>query len=241
MRSTIFTVLLTAVTGALAGTAEFPWKRDTCAAVQVPFHFNTTEIGYLPSCSLDVMNRGGPIDGSTPAERRGTRTLSHKKPYHGKPYPIPSASSSVVAVVPVPTSTATACIDGPVATYTVVAGDTLERIAALYNSGVCDIATANAIADPDFILVGQVLLVPTSVCVPDNNSCRTPAGTATCVPADAGIDEFYTIQAGDTFFALAARFGITLDALVAANPGVVATDLQIGQIINVPICDDESS
>lgn len=240
MRSTIFTILLTAATGALAGTAEFPWKRDTCeTAEQVPFHYNSTEIGHLPSCSLDVMNRGGPIDGSAAIERRGTRTFSHKKSYQAKPYPIRSASSSLV--VPVPTSTATACIAGPIATYTVVAGDTLERIAALFSSGVCDIAAASLIPDPDFILVDQVLEVPTSVCDPDNTSCRNPAGTATCVPADAGIYEFYRIEAGDTFFALASRFGITLDALVGANPGVVATDLQIGQIINVPICEDESS
>ncbi len=44
----------------------------------------------------------------------------------------------------------------------------------------------------------------------------------------------YTIQAGDTFFRLAQRFGTTVAAIQAANPGVDPNRLQIGQVINIP-------
>lgn len=44
----------------------------------------------------------------------------------------------------------------------------------------------------------------------------------------------YTIKAGDTFFAIARTFGISLDALIAANPGVDPDRLFIGQVICVP-------
>lgn len=44
----------------------------------------------------------------------------------------------------------------------------------------------------------------------------------------------YTIQAGDTFFLLAQRFGISLDAILAANPGVNPNNLQIGQVVCIP-------
>ncbi len=41
----------------------------------------------------------------------------------------------------------------------------------------------------------------------------------------------YTIKAGDTFFAIAKRLGISVDALQA---GVNATALEVGQVINLP-------
>lgn len=44
----------------------------------------------------------------------------------------------------------------------------------------------------------------------------------------------YTIKAGDTFYLIARTFGISVDALMAANPGVNPNNLQIGQVICVP-------
>lgn len=130
------------------------------------------------------------------------------------------------------------CVDGPNVNYTVVSGDTLEKIAADYNSGVCNIAEANNLDNPDFILLGQQLVVPTDVCTPDNDSCRNTEGTATCVDPSAGVASTYAIVSGDTFFLIASDLGITLDSLVAANPDADASNLQVGQIINIPICEE---
>jgi LysM repeat protein len=44
----------------------------------------------------------------------------------------------------------------------------------------------------------------------------------------------YTIKAGDTFFAIAKRLGISVDALQAANSGVNPNALKVGQVINLP-------
>lgn len=44
----------------------------------------------------------------------------------------------------------------------------------------------------------------------------------------------YTIRAGDTFFLIARRYGISLDELLRANPGVDPDRLYVGQIICVP-------
>lgn len=44
----------------------------------------------------------------------------------------------------------------------------------------------------------------------------------------------YTIKAGDTLYNIARTFGISLDALLAANPGIDPNRLQIGQVICVP-------
>jgi len=53
------------------------------------------------------------------------------------------------------------------------------------------------------------------------------------VPACPG-GSLYPIKAGDTLNALAARFGVSLAAIVAANPGIVPGNLQIGQVICIP-------
>lgn len=44
----------------------------------------------------------------------------------------------------------------------------------------------------------------------------------------------YTIKSGDTPYNIARTFGISVDALLAANPGINPNNLQIGQVICVP-------
>ena len=58
-------------------------------------------------------------------------------------------------------------------TYTVVAGDTLSRIALRYGTTVAALAQANGIANPNLIFVGQVLKIPGGT---------TPVPGATPVP-----------------------------------------------------------
>ncbi|HZK38380.1 MAG TPA: LysM peptidoglycan-binding domain-containing protein [Clostridia bacterium] len=57
--------------------------------------------------------------------------------------------------------------------------------------------------------------------VPPPHTC--PAGTSS-----------YTIRPGDTFYLLAIRFNTTVNAIIAANPGVNPNALQIGQIVCIP-------
>lgn len=192
---------------ATASPSHAIYKR--CESKEVQFHFNNTAVGSILSCAADVMDRGS----TTPA-----RSLD-----------------ATLGAIAIRTDNST-CTDGPSVTYTVVSGDTLEKIAAEYSSGVCNIATANGLTNPDFLALDQVLTVPTNVCAAniDNDTCRTSAGTATCVTTG---ESTYTIASGDTFFLIAAELGITLDSLVAANPDVDAGSLQIDQVINVPVCE----
>ena len=45
----------------------------------------------------------------------------------------------------------------------------------------------------------------------------------------------YIIRAGDTLYAIAQRFGTTVNALIAANPGINPLNLIIGQPICIPV------
>ncbi|MCC6383287.1 MAG: LysM peptidoglycan-binding domain-containing protein [Dehalococcoidia bacterium] len=50
--------------------------------------------------------------------------------------------------------------EGPAATYTVQAGDTLGQIALRFGASVAGLAEVNGLANPDLIVPGQILAVP---------------------------------------------------------------------------------
>ncbi|MCC5912363.1 MAG: LysM peptidoglycan-binding domain-containing protein [Clostridiaceae bacterium] len=102
--------------------------------------------------------------------------------------------------------------------YIVQAGDSYYRLAIRYNTTIEAIIAANPTVDPDRLIIGQQICIPAA---PPPVTC--PAGTTP-----------YTIRAGDTFFRLATRFNVSLDALLAANPGVDPDRLVVGQTVCIP-------
>lgn len=62
----------------------------------------------------------------------------------------------------------------------------------------------------------------------------SPDAGASSSPATSGDARTHVIQSGDTFARLASRYGVSLNAIVEANPGVNPNRLQIGQEIVIP-------
>ena len=60
----------------------------------------------------------------------------------------------------------------------------------------------------------------------------TPAPAATNTPASLG--QTYVVEAGDIPVSIAAKFGITVEALLAANPDIDPRGLQVGQVLIIP-------
>jgi hypothetical protein len=58
-------------------------------------------------------------------------------------------------------------------------------------------------------------------------------GSSTATPATSAPQR-YTIQSGDTLGAIAAQHGVSVDDLIAANPGIDPQRLQIGAEIVIP-------
>jgi LysM repeat protein len=105
-------------------------------------------------------------------------------------------------------------------TVTVAPGQTLWQLAAQYQTTVQALAAANGIADPNQVLVGTVLTIPDG------------SGTAGQV-AQAAIVSI-VVQRGDTLTSIAARYGTTVAALVAANGIADRNHIVVGTQLEIP-------
>lgn len=69
------------------------------------------------------------------------------------------------------------------------------------------------------------------------STASTPTSSPTTASApvqELSPDGTYTIKAGDTFARLSGRFGVSVQDIEQANPGVDPRRLRIGQSINIP-------
>lgn len=72
-----------------------------------------------------------------------------------------------------------------------------------------------------------------STSAPASSASNTAPSVADTIAA-SGPASTYKIQSGDTFGRIATLKGVSLDALLAANPGADPRRLSIGQEINIP-------
>lgn len=101
--------------------------------------------------------------------------------------------------------------------YTVQAGDSLWIIGTKHATTVDAIKTINNLSS-DQIMPGQILKVPGAV---------SPAGG---IPNSV----VYTVKAGDSLFLIGQKFGVSAAKIQNYN-GLVGSNINIGQILNVPL------
>jgi LysM repeat protein len=104
--------------------------------------------------------------------------------------------------------------------YKVQPGDTLSGIAVRYGTTVDAIVTANNLPNRT-IYSGQTLVIPSS------GSGAGPSNP----PANGST---YVVQPGDNLSVLAQRFGVSREALAAANGISPSAMLYMGQVLNIP-------
>jgi LysM repeat protein len=117
-------------------------------------------------------------------------------------------------------------------TYVVQRGDWLAKIAARFGTTVAAIQAANGLGNNTLIFVGQTLIIPGgSSPAPQPTPGPQPTPQPTAPPGGGGV---YVVQRGDTLGRIAARFGTTVQAIVAVNPGINPNLIFVGQQINLP-------
>lgn len=110
-------------------------------------------------------------------------------------------------------------------TYTVKAGDTLSAIASRYSTSSSTLASLNSLSNPNLIYVGQVLKV--------SSNASTSSSTSSSANSNVTTAASYTVKAGDTLSAIAAKYGTTYQTLASANSISNPNDIYVGQVIKV--------
>jgi LysM repeat protein len=114
---------------------------------------------------------------------------------------------------------------GGTRTHVVRENETLTSIAKRYGVTVEAIIEANKLKDPNAIVIGQTLIIPSNN--PSNGAPNQPAQP----PSPPGT---YTVQPGDTLIGIAGKLGVTVEALMAANKITDGAVIQIGQVLKIP-------
>jgi LysM repeat protein len=107
-------------------------------------------------------------------------------------------------------------------THIVQPGETLGMISARYGVSVATLAQANRLSNPSLIYVGQQLVIPGG---------GTSSGPATQPPPTAAGT--HIVQPGETLFRIATQYGVSVDALRAAN-GLTGNTIFSGQMLTIP-------
>jgi LysM repeat protein len=152
----------------------------------------------------------------------------------------------------------------PGTVYTVQPGDTVASIAGAFGVPLATIMTANGMAAPGAIGAGQKLAIPgggelptvqtpsptpeqpgltptptptatpTVTSTPTATATRTPTSTPEVTPSPQPTPVTYIIQPGDTLEDIAARFGVDVKSLAAANGITDPNLIYFGQELIIP-------
>lgn len=112
--------------------------------------------------------------------------------------------------------------------HVVQPGDTLGAIAAAYGTTVDELVRLNGLDDPNYLYVGQEIVLPGGAVV--HAAAAAPAASG----GGRGGSGEYTVQSGDTLYAIAGKYGTTVDAIAQLN-GLSNPDfISIGQVLKIP-------
>lgn len=116
--------------------------------------------------------------------------------------------------------------------HTVEAQETLYGIARRFSVTIDDVLAANPGLSPQNLRRGQVIRVPANT----TNTTNTPTNSPTRFATAAGTPTRHTVQQGETIWGIAHQYGLTVEALKAANPEMERTDyvLPIGASVIIP-------
>ena len=149
----------------------------------------------------------------------------------------PTATNVVVVVTATQAAAPIPTPNGNGGTYVVQPGDTLNRIAARFNTTVGALVQLNGIANPNRIFSGQVLTIP--VAGGNSGDATTVAPTTAPpniipTPTPLPAQQTYNVVPGDTLFSLALRFGVNIVDLAQENNITNYNRIFIGQVLRIP-------
>jgi LysM repeat protein/uncharacterized protein YvpB len=115
-------------------------------------------------------------------------------------------------------------------THVVQWGESLPGIAARYGVSAEELARINGIWDYSELYAESILLIPTGAEAPSVESSNTAATTQ----SQSDVESLHLIAPGETLSHIALRYGVSIEALAAAN-GITNVDLiHAGAMLKIP-------
>ena len=167
--------------------------------------------------------------------------------FPGQVIKLTSAAATPVTAPPIATSPATG------GSYTIVKGDTISKIATKFGVTTLAVLTANKLGWSTIIYPGQVLTIPgkgsapvldaqpvvavTPVVPPVAPAPAAPVVQAPATPpapATTPVNGSYVIAAGDSITKIAAKFGVTVQAILDANGLTRTSIIYTGRTLVIP-------
>jgi LysM repeat protein len=132
----------------------------------------------------------------------------------------PLARTTAATAATEPAAAAVAEVSAAPSYGSVRDGDTLSKIAKRHGTTAETLIKLNKIKNPSLIRPGQKLLLPGKAAAPATRP-STPVGGR------------HIVKSGETFYSIARKYSIGVDALEAANPTVKAAALRPGQTLQL--------
>jgi LysM repeat protein len=93
--------------------------------------------------------------------------------------------------------------------------------------------------------MGAVLAVVAGACSDDDTAAQetleaivTTSTVATTLPSTTTQPRFYEVQEGDTLSAIAAAYGLPMQAIMEANAILDPNRIEVGQILELPLASE---
>ncbi len=157
--------------------------------------------------------------------------LSTDQIYAGQELAIPNASNLLADAPATPTTEPTPepTSQNQAVTHIVQPGELLGNIASRYDVSTTALVQANNVTNPSLLYVGQVLTIP------GPEESLQPQAVVT--EPDSSGSTIYVVQRGDTLFRIALNNAVTVDALMQANHLTDASNLLVGQVLQISTAD----
>ena len=193
--------------------------------------FRSTRLGKGVMATVPVMlagamtvsmNLAGPLDGASAASKQ--RPAKAKSELRASLREIITTAVKTAIPTSATISTASTPASAP-SSYTVIACDTVSSIAGRFGLSTASVLALNGLSWKSLIFPGQVLALGGSL-----SAIPAPTTTAAAVSSAAR----YTIQNGDTVSGIAARFGVTTQAVLSANGLSWSSIIYSGRSLIIP-------
>ena len=213
---------------------------DTTAVVQKTSDVSTSAQTPVAEEVAPVAEKAAPVAEETAPVAEETAPVAEKAaPVAEKAAPVAEETAPAAEeTAPVAEETAPAAeeVDTNASTYEVKAGDSLSKIADLFNTSVNKIAALNELTNSETLSVGQVLAVKGEVKAPTVSETPKETKPVAEEKTEATVNtnaSTYKVNAGDTLAVIASQFETTTSKLVALNNLSNANSLTVGQTLKV--------